>query len=286
VDVPAAALQFCVVVFMVGSLGSAGLGVTPRAALAPMRHVRFVLLTLAGGWIVGPALAWLLLELIPLDRPYAIGLLLLSLAPCAPFAPAAVRAAGGDPAYAAASMILNAAGTAVLLPPAVPLLVPGVAADAWSISRPLLLLVLAPLALGMAIRGVHPRTADRLMPAAAALTRAATLGLVGLIVLVHGDGVVDAVGSHAILAQVIFVAATAIAGDLLGAPLPERQRSVLTLGLCTRNLGAALAPLPALASGPRAVVMIAIAVPITAAAAAIAARALARRAGGPLAGMA
>jgi BASS family bile acid:Na+ symporter len=49
------------------------------------------------------------------------------------------------------------------------------------------------------------------------------------------------------------------------------------VGISTRNIGAALAPLAAIDSDPRAVVMVAIAVPLTLAAAAVAARVLAQR---------
>src|SRR5688572_32271176 len=110
---------------MVCSLGAAGLGVSPRAALAPIQNLRFVLLTLIGGWIMGPAIAVLLVAVLPLDPPYALGLLLLALAPCAPFAPPLMRAAGGAPAYIAGFMLVSTVATVVLMPVGVPLLVPG-----------------------------------------------------------------------------------------------------------------------------------------------------------------
>jgi BASS family bile acid:Na+ symporter len=271
-------LQACVVLFMVGSLGGAGLDVAPRAVLAPLRDRRFVRLTLAGSWLLSPAVAYLLVRVVPLDPPYATGLVLLALAPCAPFAPAMVRTAQGDPAYAAAFMILSAVSTAVVMPMAVPLLIPGLSADPWAVARPLLLFVLGPLLLGTALRGLRPRTADRVAPPIAAVTRGAALALALFIVFAHGRGVIDAIGSYAIATQVLFVGLVTIAADLLGSGLPEARRSVLTLGLCTRNLGAALAPLAAIDFDPRAVVMIAIAVPVTIGASAFAARRLASRA--------
>ena len=83
-------LRVFAAIFMVGSLASAGLTVAPRDVLVPLKHGRFVVTTLVIGWVVGPLLAILLLRLIPLEAPYATGLLLLALAPCAP--PAAARA--------------------------------------------------------------------------------------------------------------------------------------------------------------------------------------------------
>jgi BASS family bile acid:Na+ symporter len=177
----------------------------------------------------------------------------------------------------AAFIVLTAAGTVVIMPLAVPLILPG-AVDPWAIARPLLLLVLLPLLAGSALRGVGPRAADRAVGPVAAVTRAATAGLMVLVLVMHGPGILDAVGSGAIAAQLLFIAAITVGADWLGAILPSGQRSVLTIGISTRNLGAALAPLAAIDPDPRAIVMIAIAVPVTLIASAAAARVLARRA--------
>ena len=276
-DVTALAMQISVVAFMLGSLGGVGLGVAPRDVLAPLSHGRFVLLTLAIGWLAGPAVALLLLWAIPIDRPYATALLLLALAPCAPFAPAMMRMARGDPAYVAAFMVLTAVVTVIVMPVGVPLLVPGAAVNTWDLARPLLLFVLAPVLAGTAVRGLWPRAAARLEPVVAGITRIATLALLVLVGILHGRGVLDAVGSHAILAQVVFVAVVTVLAHFAGAGLSAPQRGVVTVGMATRNIGAALAPLAAIEPDPRAMVMIAIAVPVTAAAAVLTARVLASR---------
>jgi len=276
-DMLALALQASLFVFMIGSLGAVGLGVAPRDVLAPLRNGRFVLLLLATGWLAGPAVALLLLQVLPIDRPYATALLLLALAPGAPFAPAMMRIARGDPAYIAAFMAVSAAVTAILLPLGVPLLISGATANPWDIARPLALLVVAPMVSGSAIRGLWPDVAARIEPIVSRIARVVTMVMLVLVILVYGRGVWDAVGSHAILAQLIFVAAVTLVADLAGAALGAPQRNVLTVGMSTRNIGAALAPLSAIEPDPRAVVMIAIAVPVTLGAAAVAARLLRQR---------
>jgi BASS family bile acid:Na+ symporter len=61
--------------------------------------------------------------------------------------------------------------------------------------------------------------------------------------------------------------------------LPQAQKSVLTLGISTRNLGAALVPLFAIPGvDQRAIVMVVIGVPMQMIASFLAARWLARRA--------
>ncbi len=271
-----AALSLCVVVFVVSSLAEVGLGVAPRAVLAPLRHGRFVVLTLIVGWLVCPAIAYLLIQALPLASPYATGLTLAALAPGAPFAPALARLTRTDSAYMAAFMLLTAAVTVVLMPVGVPLLIPGSAAAPGVIARPLLLLVLLPLLAGVTIRGLRPAVADRMRPLLAGITRSMTLGLLVLLVVVHGHSVLEAVGSFAILAMLMFVAGVTLVAYLLGADLPDEQRNVLTIGMCTRSLGAALAPAAAIDPDRRVIVMIVISVPIILVVAAVTVRMLGR----------
>ena len=275
-DLLAAALGPCVVVFVVSSLAEAGLGVALPAVLAPLRHARFVVLTLIVGWLVCPAIAYVLIHALPMAAPYATGLTLLALAPAAPFAPALARLARADPAYMAAFMVLTAAATLVLMPVGVPLLIPGSTAAPGAIARPLLLLVLLPWLAGVTIRGLRPGAADRIRPLLAGITRALILGLLVLVLAVHGRSVLEAVGSHAILAMLIFVGCVTLVAYLLAADLADEQRSALTIGMCTRNLGAALAPAAVIDPDQRVIVMIVMAVPIMLGVAAVTLRMLAR----------
>jgi BASS family bile acid:Na+ symporter len=262
---------------MVGSFAGVGLGLAPRDVLAPLRHARFVALTLTVSWVVCPAIAYLVLQLIPIETPYATGLLLLALAPCAPFAPRMVQTARGDPAYLAAFTMLSAAVTVVVMPMAVPVMVQGLAADPLTVARPLVLFVLLPLLVGTIVRSLYERAAEWLRSRVALLTNVLGAVLMVAIVVIFGRAVYDAIGSYAIVTQVVFLAAVAVAAHVLGVGLSNEQSSVLTIGVCTRNLGAALAPLTAVDSDPRAIVMIAIGAPVTIVVSALVARWLGRR---------
>ena len=55
--------------------------------LKSLRSVRVLGLTLGWSWVVGPALAVLLTKILPMAEPYAVGLLIFSLAPTAPALP-------------------------------------------------------------------------------------------------------------------------------------------------------------------------------------------------------
>lgn len=73
--------------FLVSTMLAMGLTLTLPAIVAPLRDVRLVLLALGLNFVLAPAFAWLLTVVIPLDRGYAIGLLLVGGAAGAPFLP-------------------------------------------------------------------------------------------------------------------------------------------------------------------------------------------------------
>lgn len=128
-----ALLKLALVVFMAGNLLDMGLRLNPRDALRGLRNVRFVAYTLIWGFALVPALAVGIPQLVPLDRAYATGLVLLGLTPCAPFLPAL-----GDIGFTAAFMFLTAVGNVVAMPIAVPILISGLTVSTWAIARPLL----------------------------------------------------------------------------------------------------------------------------------------------------
>ena len=154
-------LNLTLVIFMFGSLLEMGLRINVSAAMGALRNVPFVALTLFWSFVVGPAFAVLLTRIIPLAEPYALGLLFLGMAPCAPFLPKLTERAGGDLPYVAAFMALTAVGTVVFMPFAVPVLVPGFAADPWTVAKPLLLFIALPLTVGMTVRRVAEAAAQK-----------------------------------------------------------------------------------------------------------------------------
>jgi BASS family bile acid:Na+ symporter len=214
-------------------------------------------------FVLCPALAYLLAKILPLDPAYGIGLILLGMAPCAPFLPSMVERARGDMGSAAAFMILASVVTVVYMPVAVPVMVNGLTTDAWTIAKPLLFFVLVPLAIGIIIQRASAPVAAKLHPFVKKTTGIATLAMLALCVVVYGKGFIGAVGTYAIGAQLLFFSVATTASYGLSFGLPRNQKSVLVLGISTRNLGAALAPLFAVqAVVRRAIVMVALGVPM------------------------
>ena len=103
-------LRVALVLFIAGSLLEVGLRVPLRDAFAALRDWRFTGATVLWGFIVCPALAIVLTWVVPLERPYAVGLTLLAMAPGAPFLPAVAARAGGTPAYVAAFFVIATVG--------------------------------------------------------------------------------------------------------------------------------------------------------------------------------
>jgi BASS family bile acid:Na+ symporter len=273
-------LKISLVIFMAGNLLEMGLRLRLGTALVGLRDVRFAGFSLLWCFVLGPAIAWGLSRLIPLEPPYAMGLILIGLAPCAPFLPMVVDRARGDTGYTASFMLLAAVGLVATMPFLVPLLVEGLSVSAWMIAKPLLGVVLVPLVIGMVILRRAPAFADRAQPIVKKITGLATIVMLGLCLVIYGQAFIGSAGSYATLTQVLFYAAVTAGSYLLAFGLPQPQKSVLALGVCTRNLGAAFAPLFAVAGvDERAIVMVALGVPLQTIAAFIAARAFGARAG-------
>jgi BASS family bile acid:Na+ symporter len=257
------ALRVLLFIFMAGSLLEMGLGLSGRDALKGLRDPRFLTYGVAFSFVLGPLLAWVLTRIIPLDQPYAVGLLLLAMAPCAPFLPALVNRARGDIRYAPAMLLLSAIGTVVLMTAAAPLLVPDLALDAWTIARPLVIMVLLPLLVGMALFGFMPALAAAIRPGVKRGSTIAAVALLVLCVVMYGPDFISTIGSFAIGAQFLFLGLLTAISYRFSRGLGQAQRSVLALGLATRNVGAAIAPLLAAPDiDQRAIVMVALGVPL------------------------
>ncbi|MGA7214505.1 MAG: bile acid:sodium symporter [Terrimicrobiaceae bacterium] len=249
------AARLALLTFLVSSMLAAGLNLTPSAILAPLRNVRLVLAALALNFLAAPVFALVLTILIPIERPYAIGLLLLGGAAGAPFIPKLAERAHGDLGFAVALMTLLTIGTTLFMPLALPLLIPGLQASPWSIARPLIVFILTPLAVGMLLRSQKPAFSNAAGPIFAKLGNISVLVLLALLVILHFRDLRSVLGSGAIAASAVFFAGLYVAGYLLGGSRVE-IKGVLGLGTAARNVGAALVPASQSFSDPKVIIML------------------------------
>jgi bile acid:Na+ symporter, BASS family len=250
-------------IFMAGSLLDMGLRLNLPDAIRGLRNIRFVVHTLLWSFVFCPALAYAITLVIPLARPYAIGLILLGMAPCAPFVPMLTEKAKGDLGYIAAFMLLASVGTVLCMPVTVPLLAKGLTASPWAIAKPLLIVVLLPMGIGVILRRKSEALAAKMQPVVKKLAGLAGLIWAILCLIIYGKGLLGVAGELAVLSQLVFFGIVCLGSYWLGFGMPHEQKIVLSIGVTTRNLGACLTPLLSVPDmDQRATLMMVLALPI------------------------
>ena len=244
-----------VVVFVVSSTLSVGLGLTLKQILDPLRNGRLVALSLLANFVLSPLAAIGLSKLFGLDQPLAIGLLLVGVAGGAPFLIKLADIAKANMAFAVGLMVVLMVLTVGYMPVVLPMLVEGVAVSPAAIAKSLILLMLIPLALGLALRAWLPQGAARVRAFVAPVSSISMIFVVVLTTAGHFGSMLTILGSFGILAAVIFVAICIGIGWVLGGPGAD-TRGVLSLGTAQRNTAAALVVAGQNFSDAKVVVMI------------------------------
>jgi BASS family bile acid:Na+ symporter len=237
--------SIAIIVFAVSSMLSVGLAYRIGRMLGPLREARAVFRALVANFVLVPLLAVGIERLIPLDPPLALGLFLLAGSAGAPFLIKLASAAGSDLALSAALLLLLVPATVLFLPFYVPLAMayPSlrelsyVPSSVLAIGVPLLSTLVLPILLGLVVKEVAPRWADRLVPIGGKL---ASVALVVLVVAVFGarfPELIRIVKSPALVAGTSLVLGAFATGYLLS----RRERSaVLGLGTAQRNVAGAM----------------------------------------------
>ena len=241
--------------FVVSSMLAVGLSLAISEILSPLRNVRLVSLALLANFALTPLLALAIARLLRLDQPLAIAFVLLGAAAGAPFLPKLATVAKADLAFSVGLMVLLMVLTVAYMPLVLPLVLEGVSVDPLKIARSLVLLMLVPLAIGLAVKARMEVVALRAGPA---LNKVSTLSLAIMIVLLLATNlrnILDLFGTRGILASVLFLIGSYGMGWLLGGPKPG-TKTVLALGTAQRNIAAALLVGGQNFDDPKVVVMI------------------------------
>jgi bile acid:Na+ symporter, BASS family len=249
-------------IFIAGNLLDMGLRLNHQQALRGLKDLRFVGHALFWGFVIGPALAYTITIILPLEHPFGIGLILLGMTPGVPFMPMVVHRVKGDLGYTAAFMLLASVTTIIYMPFVVPFLLEGLTVSAWTIAKPLLAVMFLPLLMGMLIHRFSVALAYRLYPIVKKVTLVFTLCACVLAVAVYGKGVQGINISWAIVSLVVFFFILTAFPYWFGFGLGHDQKIILSIGMSTRNLGASLAPLLSVPLvDERAIVMIGLGLP-------------------------
>jgi bile acid:Na+ symporter, BASS family len=241
--------------FVVSSMLAMGTGLTIPQIAEPLRDARLVVLALLANFVLMPLGAIALAKVLWLDEPFAIGLLLLGCAAGAPFLPKLAELAKGNLAFAVGAMVLLMVVTVGYLPIVLPLLLPGITVDAWEIARSLLLLMLLPLAIGLALKARYGELAARVKPVLDWISNVSLILLICLITAANIDKVLQVFGTWAILGGLLFIVLGLGTGWLLGGTSADTKR-VMALGTAQRNIAAALVVASQSFSDAKVVVMV------------------------------
>ena len=229
-----------VFIFTVTNLFNLGLQVKLPDLIVGLKNKKAIALIFVWSWVVGPALAYLIGWVLVLDEPYVIGLLLSSLAPVSAILPLTVEKARGDMNFAGVLVPVAMVGIVIFMPLLTPLMVKGVTISPWSIAKPLLLTVFLPLVMGAAIRHFATIAARKILPAVIVIAKITTVAAGVCGVVVFARPMLDTVGSRALLSVILFMVVIALISYLFGFGLKQSQRSVMSMGMLTRNSGPAL----------------------------------------------
>ena len=238
-EVLSALAKIGAIVFVVGSLLSMGLSFTMSQLLTPLKNVRLVIVVLIVNFIVVPAFAWGITEVLPLEDALVSGLIILGCVAGAPFLPKEVQAAKGNLAAGVGVMFLLMIVTIVYAPIVLPLVLEGAEVSGWDLASSLIVSMAIPLALGLILKANFPDDA----PDWAALAGKAS-GLGGLVLIVIGlvlqvRNIFGLIGSWGFLAIAVLVLGSLLVGYFSGGS-DVGMRKVTGLGTAQRNVSAAL----------------------------------------------
>ena len=165
--------------------------------------------------------------------------------------------AHGDIGFAGAFIPLAAVGTVILMPLMAPLLIKGLTISIWTLAKPLIITVLIPLFFGALILTYASTVANKIVKPAKALAGLSTALTVVLCFLLYGKAMLSTAGSFALLSMTLFMLGMGLLTYFVGFGLKQNERSVMSLGIGTRNIAAVFIGVLAIPNGdPRMLAMV------------------------------
>jgi predicted Na+-dependent transporter len=226
--------------------------IDPKALRRLAAAWRRILAAVVTGITVLPALSWVAAHLVP-PGPLRDGVLVAGLAPCEIASVATTALAGGEAAVAAGVLIGSTFATVVLAAPILTLEVGHASFSPAGVIENLAVVVALPLAIGIALRSWVPATARALATGRAetAASRTALAAVAALVALVASEVRLTAGYAAVAGALVLFLAASAVVGRVLGLRSARPTGSALLLTTSMRDFAIAAA-LATAAFGPQA----------------------------------
>ncbi|WP_422001060.1 bile acid:sodium symporter family protein [Reyranella sp.] len=231
-------------VAIVGTVFGYGLKASARDFIDLARRPGLMLRSILAVLVILPVIVVVLVKLLDLRTATEAVLVALAISPVPPLLPRKLTKAGGLPSYALGLMIVLALVAVVAIPLAVEILAHvfdrSLSVSAGTIARIVFVMIVVPLAAGMAVRAFLPRAAVVLEKPVRWLSTL-LLAVAALLLLAGSVGAVrQALGGGTAIALVAFVAIGLAVGHVLGGPEPEHA-TVLALSTASRHPAIALA---------------------------------------------
>ena len=225
-------------VFIVSSMMSMGLGLTIRQIAEPLKNVKLVVVSLVVNFLLVPLLVYGIIIIVPLNEGERIAMLLISIAGGAPFIPKLAEMAKGDIPFSLALMLLLMVITIFFMPLVVPVMLKGAEVSSWTIAKSLVVTMLLPLIVALILKAYWEKGAQPLREFFAKLTNIAMLLLLISLVILNTNYLIDMIG-YPLLAILLLLGGAMAMGYYLGGKKKE-MRVVSALGAGQRNISAAL----------------------------------------------
>ncbi|MEH1789006.1 MAG: bile acid:sodium symporter [Nostoc sp.] len=225
--------------FIVATMLGTGLRLTVQQIWEPLRNIRLIVLSLVANFVLVPLFVYLLLQIVPLSEPIKDGFIIMAIAAGPPALPKLAQIVKGNVAFSTGLMMLLMFGTIIYMPIALPLVLQGVQVNSWDIAKPLLFLMLSPLAIGLFIKAKFAAIASSFQPIVSKISSAGLFLGLAVRLAVHFYEIITLLQTGAILVCAVFIVFSFSVGYLLGGPGIDTQR-VLGVGTAQRNFAAAL----------------------------------------------
>ena len=236
-------VKLSALVFVVASMFAMGFSLTIPQIIKPLKNTKLLILSLVANFIVFPAVAYGIVKIMPTFTSFSedngIAFIILATAAGAPFLPKLAQMAKGNIAYSVGLMTLLMVVSVFFLPVALPLLLPGVTVDPWTIAKSLITTMLIPLGIGLFIKARYEDTAKRLQPVFGQASNTALMLMMGVMLLMNVRTILGVVGTGVILAGIVFYLLALAIGYFMSVGTEKEIKNVMALGTGQRNLSAA-----------------------------------------------
>jgi predicted Na+-dependent transporter len=216
-----------------------GMSFTVGQLIAPLRRVGLVVAIVILNAVLIPAAAWGIAKATPMANEYVAGLVLATIGMGSAGALKGAQLAKRADLPLAVSLVVVLQLVDIV---AVPLwaghVVSGASISAWDIVKDLLLLVLAPLAVGLLLKARYSDNAKTWQPELVRVSNIALVIALATGIAANWKTIVTMFGSWVILTAIIIVVVGLGAGALLGGKSPEtRATTTLVSGMRFASLG-------------------------------------------------